>query len=435
MKRLTFIILCFVASLATFAQNAFNNTFADSTLRLDMIVASNSDGHIALAYHNVTKRPGWGGRRFNLQDLHYIGNGQITMRDAVTDSVLYRNSFSTLFSEWVLTDLAKGKDQSMEFTVLAPLPHRAAKIEIVLLNPHHQVVAKAVKDYAPDDILIGQAIIRPYPHKVLHRSSRPDSAINVAILAEGYTSQEMDTFYNKAEIAVREILSYRPFCDYADRFNFTAIGIPSADHGVSVPLDKDWHDTPFGSHFSTFYSDRYLTTPNVWRLNDVAQSVPYDHIIVLANSPVYGGGGIYNCYTLTTAVHEKFRPVVVHEFGHSFAGLADEYFYENEEMNDTYPLAAEPWEPNITTMVDFDSKWKNIVPQRTPIPTRAVDNAKYPIGAYEGGGYSFRGIYRPAYECRMRNNTAPEFCPACRQAIRNLILFLTEPVSSEAPRR
>jgi hypothetical protein len=121
-----------------------------------------------------------------------------------------------------------------------------------------------------------------------------------------------------------------------------------------------------------------------------------------------------------------FRPVVVHEFGHSFGGLADEYFYDNDIMTDTYPLDIEPWEQNISTQVDFASKWKDMLPSNIPIPTPISASEKYPTGVYEGGGYSAKGIFRPADNCRMRTNEYPEFCPVCQRALRRIINFYTE---------
>ena len=119
--------------------------------------------------------------------------------------------------------------------------------------------------------------------------------------------------------------------------------------------------------------------------------------------------------------------MVVHEFGHSFGGLADEYFYENDTMTDTTPLDVEPWEQNITTRVDFGSKWQDMLVKGTPIPTPVVESKRYPVGVYEGGGYSTKGVYRPADYCRMRVNEWPEFCPVCQRALRRLIDFYTQP--------
>ena len=137
----------------------------------------------------------------------------------------------------------------------------------------------------------------------------------------------------------------------------------------------------------------------------------------------YGGGGILNSYNLAMAHHPKFRPVVVHEFGHSFAGLADEYAYETEDIP-MYPHDVEPWEPNITTLVDFASKWQQKVKATTPLPT--TERKTGIIGLYEGAGYSLKGVYRPEYDCRMRTNENPEFCTVCREAIVRLIEFYCE---------
>lgn len=155
--------------------------------------------------------------------------------------------------------------------------------------------------------------------------------------------------------------------------------------------------------------------------------IPYEHIIILANTHEYGGGGIYNHYTLTTAHNDNFEPVVVHEFGHSFGGLGDEYFYENDPLaTSTYPTDIEPWEPNLTTLNNFDSKWKHLLKKGTPIPTPIEQKDKYPLGVFEGGGYVFHGVFRPADDCRMRTNTCKDFCPACAHAIENIINFYTK---------
>lgn len=201
----------------------------------------------------------------------------------------------------------------------------------------------------------------------------------------------------------------------------------SQDSEVSIPRQNIWKNTLVGSHFDTFYSDRYLTTSNVKDLHDALAGVPYSHIIILANTDTYGGGGIFNSYTLTTTGHPSFAPVVVHEFGHSFGGLADEYYYKGGDIFDTmYSLDVEPWEPNITTLVDFKSKWESILKPNTPNPTPEKDTKKSPVGIYEGGGYVSKGIYRPAADCRMKTNTCKEFCPACQRAIEQIIRYYTE---------
>ena len=232
------------------------------------------------------------------------------------------------------------------------------------------------------------------------------------------------------------ILAHEPFGEYKDPFNFVAVALPSEDSGVSVPGEGEWKKTALGWHFNTFYMDRYLTTLRLRQMHDKLCGVPYEHIVILANTDTYGGGGIYNSYTLTTAGHMAFKPVVVHEFGHSFAGLADEYFYDDQFVEYYYP-ESEPWEQNITTLYDFDSKWKDMLPEGTAIPTvphafnawdkcREGGNMMDYVGVYEGAGYQSKGVYRPYVDCRMHTNKAETFCPVCRRAIARLIKFYTE---------
>jgi hypothetical protein len=246
----------------------------------------------------------------------------------------------------------------------------------------------------------------------------------------------MDLFYQDAQIACDALFEHEPFKKLKDKFNIVAVASPSKDSGVSIPGQGIWKSTAVDSHFNTFYSDRYLTSNHVKQIHDWLAGIPYEHIIILANTDTYGGGGIYNSYTLTTAHHSMFRPVVVHEFGHSFGGLADEYAYTDDPSNQ-YPYDIEPWEPNITTLVDFDSKWKDLVSKKTEIPTKPLDstpdkNGHYKegvftkVGVYEGGGYTKKGIYRPTTECRMKINEAPVFCPVCQRALERLIRFYTE---------
>lgn len=349
------------------------------------------------------------------------------MKDVTSGKTIYTTSFSSLFQEWLETDEAKEVVKGFENTFLLPYPLKPTEVEITLLDPRRNVRASMKHIVRPDDVLIAQkGTSHITPHKFLLQSGNLDQCIDVAILAEGYTPEEMEIFYQDANIACESLFAHEPSKSMKKRFNIVAAGSPSEDSGVSVPRLGDWKRTAFGSHFSTFYSDRYLTTPHVKAIHDALAGIPYEHIIILANTEEYGGGGIYNSYTLTTAHHPMFRPVVVHEFGHSFDGLADEYFYDNDVMTDTYPLDVEPWEQNISTRINFASKWEDMLVKDTPIPTPTDASAKYPVGVYEGGGYSAKGIYRPADNYRMRTNGYPTFCPVCQRDIRRIIEFYTE---------
>lgn len=425
MKKHILFLLCLIAVASTRAQ-VFADHFADKTLRVDYIFNGNASGQ-AICLNGLSALPTWAGRKHHLAELPLQGNGQIIMRNAASGKTIYTTSFSSLFQEWLETDEARNVTKGFENTFLLPYPLQPVEIEITLLDPRRNVRASMKHIVHPNDVLIEQkGNSHITPHKYLLHNDSPEKCIDVAILAEGYTLQEIQTFYEDADIACKSIFDHEPFKSMKKRFNVVAVASPSTDSGVSVPRLNEWKHTAFGSHFSTFYSDRYLTTSRVKAIHDALAGIPYEHIIILANTEEYGGGGIYNSYTLTTAHHPMFRPVVVHEFGHSFGGLADEYFYDNDVMTDTYPLDIEPWEQNISTQVDFAAKWKDMLSENTPVPIPAEVSENYPTGVYEGGGYSAKGIFRPAENCRMRTNEYPAFCPVCQRALRRIIEFYTE---------
>ena len=424
MKRNTTLILCLLMVINIHAQE-FTNFFKDKTLRVDYIFTGDAKQQ-SIYLDELSHLPSWAGRRHHLSELPLEGNGQITMTDLTTRKCIYKTSFSSLFQEWLSTDEAQKTAKGFENTFLLPYPQHPVEIEITLLNSSRKVMARLKHIVQPDDILIHErGISHITPHKYLLKSGSEADCIDVAILAEGYTEAEMDLFYKDAEKTCESLFFYEPFKSMKSRFNIVAVASPSKDSGVSVPRKNDWKQTAFNSHFDTFYSDRYLTTSRVKSIHNALSGIPYEHIIIIVNTEEYGGGGIYNSYTLTAAHHPTFKPVVVHEFGHSFGGLGDEYFYEEDVMTDTYPLNVEPWEPNISTRVDFSSKWEDMLPAGVPVPTPPQMNKQYLVGVYQGGGYSAKGIYRPSFDCRMRTNEYPTFCPVCQRSIRRIIEFYT----------
>ena len=427
MRRFLTFIVALIATTTLSAQQ-FDAHFNDATLRLDYTFMGNAtEQYIALSDISATEN--WWGRRINLNSVPLKGNGDLTLTDKESGEVIYKTSFSSLFQEWITTPEAANITRSFEFTLLIPEPKRPVVATLVLRDN----TAKESAHYFtldPADVLIRDCSKQPaLPYTYIHKGGDSKEAIDVVILAEGYTTEEMKLFMEDAKITASEILSYEPFKSHSDKFNFIAVASPSADSNVSVPQEEAWRNTAVGSNFMTFYMERYLTSGNVYAMYDLATNIPCEHFVILANTDTYGGGGIYNSYTLTTAHHPSFRPVVVHEFGHSFAGLGDEYFYLSADNNDEmHSLKHEPWEPNITTLVDFESKWADMVAEGVEIPTQvtAERSKNYVVGVYEGGGYRAKGIYRPTDVCRMRNNTAEKFCPVCQRAIERVILHQAE---------
>ncbi|MCH5176697.1 MAG: peptidase M64 [Prevotellaceae bacterium] len=418
----------------------FDDYFDGRTLRLDYIFGGDSVNQL-IFFEQAYVMPEWAGRKDRLAEKFLNGNGQITVREHGTDHVIYVNTFSTLFQEWQSTDEAKMVRKAFESSYLVPFPKHPIDVTVTLTDVHQQVSAELTHTINPADILIRPIGENGIPFQYILRSGDITSCVDIAIIAEGYTAAETDKFYNDCQRAVDAIFSHEPFASLKNRFNVIGVAAPSTDSGPCIPHSNQWKRSAVNSHYDTFYTDRYLTTSSMHRVYDVLSGVPFEHIIVLVNSDTYGGGGIYNQITLSTSDHPTFKPVLVHEFGHSYGGLGDEYDY-GDEMAAMYPKDTEPWEPNLTTLVDFNNKWADLVPSQTPIPTpladipnfrqaktakewKRINDATQIVGVFEGGGYQKKGVYRPAQECRMKINEVNEFCPVCRRALIQITDFYT----------
>ncbi len=416
----TFAFFC----LSLFAQD-FDKYFIDKTLRLDYIFSGDTSRQM-ISLDKLNVMPSWYGKRQRLSELPLEGNGQITLKDHSSREVIYRNSFSTLFQEWLTYDEAKDLSRAFENVFLVPMPKDTVDVTIDLFDNTRKKTASLTHTINPTDILIrhiGEDHVTPYV--TLQEAKDMSKCIHIAIIAEGYTDSELETFIDDATQATEAIFEHEPFLSRREDFNVIAVLSVSSESGTSTPSKGIWRDTALNSHFDTFYSNRYLTTLNIEDLHDELAGTPYEHIIILVNTSEYGGGGIFNSYVLSMTHHNQFKPVVVHEFGHSFGGLADEYAYESEPL-EMYPIEVEPWEKNITTLVDFHGKWEDMIPQDTPVPTPESNEPaiiEQRIGLFEGAGYRLKGVYRGVQDCRMRTNESPEFCAVCRKSLEDLIDF------------
>lgn len=426
-KRIIAITISAIVCANVIAQD-FDTYFNDRTLRLDYIFSGNKARQdISLA--EMHSMPHWYGKKQRLSQIPVEGNGQITVRPHRNDSVIYKSSFSTLFQEWLSYDEAAGPGKAFENVFLVPMPKDTVDITVELRDNRRNVTAAYTHTVIPTDILIrhsGEHGTTPY--ETLQQANDTSRCIHIAFVAEGYTNAEMDTYIKDAKDATEAIFAHEPFKSARDRFNIIAVKSVSNESGTSEPSKGIWKDTSLSSHFDTFYSNRYLTTLNLATLHDRLAGTPYEHIIILVNTDEYGGGGILNSYVLSMTHHPMFKPVVVHEFGHSFGGLADEYAYDFEQIP-MYPHDVEPWEPNITTRHDFHGKWEKLIQPGTPIPTPESENPdtiSSKIGLFEGAGYSMKSVYRGMQDCRMRTNENPEFCTICRNALQRLIDFYTK---------
>lgn len=421
MKSFSLFPLLFLA-LSLQAQVAFDEYFTDRTMRFDFMMAGNSSTTKVYPV-SFREEPFWGGSLTNLTDPFGYGNFRYEISDAVTGKLLYSKGFCTLYQEWQTT--AEAKTMERVFHEVATFPFPKNKVNFVLSIRGRDGNFSKLYETAIDPS--SYFITREKPDAALASrimgTGDPHTSLDIAFIAEGYTRGEMEKFRGDVKRMAEIILAEAPFDKYSDRINIWAVEAPSQESGTDVPGEGIYVNTALSASYYTFDVDRYLTTQDIRRVNDYAAAAPHDQIIVLINSPRYGGGGVYNYYSAVTSDHALTPKVLTHEFGHGFAGLADEYYSSEVAYEEFYPLTVEPWEPNITTRVNFDAKWKNMIARSVPVPTPNDKRYTGVTGLFEGGGYSAKGIFRPSFDCRMKSNQADSFCEVCQGALEAMILF------------
>jgi len=420
--RTTILCILFICSIPGMAQQSYDKYFTEKVLRFDFMFSGNSQ-KTSVYPVGLKEEPLYAGSRTNLIDPFNSGNFKYEVFDEAENKLIYSKGFCTLYQEWQTTSEAKNIERS--FYEVATLPYPKNKIIFKIsvrerngvFSPLYEVPIDPTNYFIRKEITVNANYTRVYG------SGDPDKSVDLAFIAEGYTANEIEKFREDVKKLAEALFAEAPFITYREKFNIWAVEAVSQESGTDVPGEKIYVNTILNSSFYTFDTDRYLTTQDIKAVNDYAAVVPHDNIIVLINSSRYGGGGVYNYYSGTTAGHALSLKVFVHEFGHGFAGLADEYYSSSVAYDEFYPLNVEPWEPNITTMVDFDSKWKGLISKETPVPTPAEEKYKSVTGLFEGGGYSAKGIFRPEMDCRMKSNGPKGFCSVCQLAIKEMIEY------------
>lgn len=406
------------------AQN-FDAGFLRRTLRMDYI-HSGSSGKSEISLYRLIEEPFWGGPVKNLIDTFNYGECMVKMFDLNTNALLYSRGFSTLFNEWLTTPQARTEVFAFEESILLPFPREKVKVVLYQRDKEQefQPLFSTVIDPGSPAIIRDQ--LPAYSSGTITGEGLAENTLDIVILPEGYTSAEKEKFIRDATRFADNLLSWAPYRDLRKKIRIRYVFAPSDESGTDVPGDSIWKRTLFDTHFYTFGTERYLSVKNIWKMHDVAAVVPYDAVCVLVNTTKYGGGGIFNFYTVCTADNNASYFVFCHEFGHAFAGLADEYFDSEVAYEGFYNLKKEPWEPNITTLVQFEKKWKNMLEAGTPVPTPPSDQYKNKVGVFEGGGYMAKGIYRPWINCSMRGVVYDGFCPVCQRAITCMVNFISD---------
>ncbi len=422
--RTLMIILFFSVSITT-AQVTFDEYFVDKVLRIDYQHAGDKDNdHFFLT--QLKEEPYWGGSKTQLLDIFNYGKYRFEVQDQKTGKLIYSKNYSTLFSEWQTTEEAMKTSRSFPESVIMPYPKHPVTVRFFSRNKSLEFIEKYKLDIDPESYFVYKDRKSVFPHFAVHNSGDPASRVDIVIIPEGYTEDQMDKFRKDCEKFSNYLFKASPFKENKDKFNIWGIAAPSQETGTDIPGDGIYKNTNLSSGFYTFDVDRYLMTEDYTAVRDFASNAPYDQIYILVNTKKYGGGAIYNFYNVCVADNQFGEYIFTHEFGHGFAFLADEYYTSETGYIDFYPLNKEPLEPNVTTMVDFASKWKQMIHPETPVPTPATDEYKSSVGVFEGGGYVAKGVFRPKQDCTMKSITVDNFCPVCKSAIQAMIDFYTK---------
>lgn len=419
MRKKIYFFFLFIPLFSS-GQTDFYNYFLKKSFRFDFMLGGNAT-EARIYPGDMKQEPFWAGSLTNLTDSFHYGTYRFRIFDIENNNVIYSKGFSTLFQEWQTTPEAKIKDRTFYQSLLFPYPRQRVRLEIEarMWSGEFKTIYKTEID--PDNYFILKESPLHYKSRIILENGEPEKKVDLVILAEGYKEEEMNKFLSDAKRVTGYLFSEEPFRSNRNKFNVRAVLTPSADSGTDIPGEAIYRNTVFNSSFYTFDIDRYLTSGDIKSIHDAAASVPYDHIYVLVNTQRYGGGGIYNFLNICSSDNSLSREVFIHEFGHGFAGLGDEYYSSSVAYENFYNINVEPWEPNLTTLVDFNSKWISMVHDSIPVPTPRVEKYLNSVGVFEGGGYQSKGIYSPFIDCRMKSNDAIGFCPVCTDAIERMI--------------
>ncbi len=474
---LHFFVLSLLAALipieAASAQSvSFDRFFVDKTLRVDYYhTGTATQEYISL--DKAYEQDGWAGSRVNLIDTLNLGKYLVKVFDTATNQLIYSRGFASVYGEWETTQEAIDENfRTFHESVLVPFPRRAVQVIIAKRDKwmrFHNVFSTVVE---PNSRFVNREQRgRDFKVLTLHESGPPHKKVDYLLLGDGYTIEELGKFRKDAERWKEVMLNTAPFKKHASRINIRAIEVVSQDSGIDEPRQNKWKNTALGCSYNSFDSPRYILTYANREMRDIAAAAPYDFIYILVNSKRYGGGGIYNLYaTGMTGVENPDLDwhvdyMFTHEFGHSFAGLGDEYYSSATSYVDFYPSGVEPTAPNVTALLDTANlKWQELVAEDTPLPTpwpkaqydsldavRRTWDRSAPdyyekwlklrnlqvetmqaspyydkIGAFEGAGYSATGLYRPAMDCRMFSLSTAPFDAVCQQGIERVLRFYSE---------
>ena len=465
----SFSVRQFVSIVVFAFVTTFSFAAAPRTMRLDYYHTGNM-GHETFAVDRVVLEPlAWPGNPAKNIDESGAGKYYFEVRDRQTNRILYSRGFASIYGEWEETEEAKHEAKTFSESLRFPAPEAPVVIMLYKRDEENVFRPQWTTTVDPKGMFVDSSVPpSPGPLLALQKSGDPANKVDFLILGDGYADKDRAKFEKDARRLMDILFSTSPFKEHRADFNVWGLCPVSAESGISRPSTGVHHRTPVGATYDAFGSERYILTFDNRAFRDVAQFAPYEFVEVLANGNTYGGGGIFNLYS-TVAADSLWSPYVfVHEFGHHFAGLADEYYTSDVPVLSGHKV--EPWEPNVTALLDpANLKWKDLVTPGTPIPTPwkkdefetfsrgiqqrrreirrqnqpesvmdalfteeknhedellALDKYGHAVGAFEGANYEAKGYYRPQENCIMFTRL-DRFCAVCRRAIERVIGMYT----------
>jgi hypothetical protein len=473
-RLLPLLFLILILAVPAFgADSGFEARFTGRTLRCDYFHSGIArEEHVSL--DKLRLEGDWPGSRVHLRDDTNLGKYFFEVIDPATNQAIWSRGFSSIYGEWETTgEAAAGTWRTFHESMRFPEPR--GKVQLVIKKRAADGGFREIFSTAADPTsrFVDRSLVAA-AGKVwtVFESGPPAVKVDLLVLGDGYTAGQMEKFHADVRRLTGALFATEPYKSHRSDFNVRAIDLPSEASGVTDPRTHTWRKSPLGLAYNAFDSERYMLTFADEAVHEAAAQAPYDTLILLANSRKYGGGGIFNLWNTAAVDSAESAYVVVHEFGHSFAGLADEYYTSQVAYEKFNPAGSDPWEPNVTALLDPQRlKWGDLVAAGTPIPTpwnqEAYDklvlgyeairhelrekNApeeqmealfqevrekttpmlhaeKYfgKTGAFQGANYEAKGMYRPELDCIMFSRNPKSFCSVCERAIERVIRMYAE---------
>ena len=468
MRTLRLLLLIPLLACAPVDADSFDALFTGRTLRYDYFhTGTAGEEHISL--DRIRLEGDWPGRRDHLVDEGNLGKYRFSVVDPETQEILYSTGFSSIYGEWETTGEARdGGWGTLHESQRFPEPRKPVELVLEKRTADGGFAEFHRQELDPESRFVDRS---PIPQRgrawAVMENGPPSDKVDLLVLGDGYTAEEMEGYHADVRKVIDALFEFPPFAERRSDFNVWAVDVASEASGISRPRSGFWNATPIGLTYNAFDSERYMLSFANKEMRELAALAPYDALILIANSDKYGGGGIYNLYSTAAAKSASMPYLIVHEFGHAFAGLGDEYYTSPVSYEEFIEVGTEPWEPNVTALLEpGEVKWAEHATEGIPLPTpwnqqeydetslafqkvrgelrasgasearmdeyfaevaattdpmlRAEEHYGE-VGAFEGAGYQAKGLYRPSADCIMFTRNPDHFCPVCAAAVERVI--------------